>query len=313
MQSSIRGALASLPEQGSPTTIRPGVIAVGQGQPVVLLHGSMSSKAQWNSLAQRLAPQYQAIAIDLHGYGDNSSSPRQAAFSVDDEVDFVLSRLDDFPGRRMPVHLVGHSYGGLVALRLAQRYPARAISLALYEPMVLSLLPRPHARMRWITADDPVAVPLHEVGLALTVLAGKRRNYEAAEACIDFWTGAGSFANLSLPAKARLAAGAAQTALNYQAEVSCPMRLDDVRSIRVPTLLLGGAHSPEVAQRIVRMLSMALPNSKLNWLKADHMAPISASDLVNPCVSAFIEAQAARTGDARVAPRTICADRAGRQ
>ena len=72
MQSSIRGALASLPEQGSPTTIRPGVIAVGQGQPVVLLHGSMSSKAQWNSLAQRLAPQYQAIAIDLHGYGDNS-------------------------------------------------------------------------------------------------------------------------------------------------------------------------------------------------------------------------------------------------
>ena len=213
----------------------------------------------------------------------------------------------------MPVHLVGHSYGGLVALRLAQRYPARAIYASRFTSRcVLSLLPRPHARMRWITADDPVAVPLHEVGLALTALAGKHRNYEAAEACIDFWTGAGSFANLSLPAKARLAAGAAQTALNYQAEVSCPMQLDDVRSIRVPTLLLGGARSPEVAQRIVRMLAMALPYSQVNWLNANHMAPINASELVNPWVSTFIEAQAARMGDARVAPRTICADRSGR-
>src|SRR5882724_7548599 len=159
MQSSMSGAVAPCLEPDSSSTIRrPGLVAVGQGQPVVLLHGSMSSKGQWKALMHRLAPRFQAIAVDLHGYGDNPPASTQQAFSVDDEIDFVSSRLDGVLGRQTSVHLVGHSYGGLVALRFAQRYPARALSLALYEPMVLSLF----------AADDPVARCVHQGGRTLT-------------------------------------------------------------------------------------------------------------------------------------------------
>lgn len=289
MQTSSRGAPAPRTEQDSSSTRRHGLIAMGRGQPVVLLHGSMSSKAQWNALTQRLAPQFQAIAIDLHGYGDNVAEPQRTAFSIDDETEFVLSRLDAFLGRPMPVHLVGHSYGGLVALRIAQLCPARAMSLALYEPMALNLFP----------VDDPIAAPVHQAAIELTALANRHSNYEAARVLVDLWNGDGTFANLPLPAKAKLAGGAVQTALNYEAEMTCPMQLNDFRSIQAPALLLGGSHSPEIVQRIVRTLAMALPNSQVNWLKANHMAPILASELVNPWISTFIESVAARTGDAR--------------
>ena len=298
MQSASNDVVASFPEQNSFAIKRPGVSVVGQGQPVVLLHGSMSSKGQWKALAQRLAPQFQAIAVDLHGYGDNAPPERLEAFSVDDEIDFILPRLDDFLGRRVPVHLVGHSYGGLVALRIAQRFPARVMSLALYEPMVLSLF----------APGDRVAAPVHQAGIALAALARKHSNFEAAQVCIDFWNGEGTFANLPLPAKAKSAAGAVQTALNYQAEVECPMQFEDFRCIHAPTLLMGGAHSPEVAQRIVRMLSQALPNSQVNWLNANHMGPTSASELVNPWISTFIEVEAARARHARSRASTTCAD-----
>ena len=295
MQSSMSGAVAPCLEPDSSSTIRrPGLVAVGQGQPVVLLHGSMSSKGQWKALMHRLAPRFQAIAVDLHGYGDNPPPTTRRSFSVDDEIDFVLSRLDDVLGRQTPMHLVGHSYGGLVALRFAQRYRTRALSLALYEPMVLSLF----------AADDPVARCVHQGGRTLTAFVNMRRNHEAAQVCIDLWSGEGTFETLPLPARAKSAAAAPQTALNYEAEVCCPMQLDDFRSIHTPTLLLGGARSPEAVQRIVTMLSTALPNSSVNWLDANHMAPIGASELVDPSIATFIATVAARTRDPGGTPGT---------
>ena len=273
-------AVTPTASQESAARERVGVAISGQGEPVVLLHGSMSSKAQWNTLAQQLAERFLAVAFDLQGYGDHRVPTGLKSFSVDDEVDFLVARLDDVIGVRA-AHVVGHSYGGLVAMRLAQRFPARVSSLVLYEPMVLSLL-----------AGDPIAASAHETGLAITGLVNKHCQYEAAQVCVDYWSKPGTFAALPLPVKARLAAGAPQTALNYEAEINCPLTLQDLRSIRAPTLLLGGARSPAFAQRIVRMLAEALPNSRMNWLITDHNGPVSAAATVNPWIKFFIETNA---------------------
>lgn len=274
---------AAMPKASQKTAAyeRRGVAIAGQGEPVVLLHGSMSSKAQWNTLAQQLAGRFRVVAFDLQGYGDNRAAIGLQSFSIDDEVDFLVARLDDVIGARA-AHVVGHSYGGLVAMRLAQRFPERVSSLVLYEPMALSLL-----------AGDSVAAPAHEAGLAITALVNKHCQYEAAQVCIDFWSEPGAFAALPLPVKARLAAGAPQTALNYQAEVSCPLTLEDLRSIWAPTLLLGGARSPACMQRIVRILAETLPNSRMNWLITNHTGPVSAAALVNPWIKSFLEINAA--------------------
>jgi len=281
----------SLTQPDLPAVNRKGLVALGRGQPVVLVPGTTSSKSQWTALAQRLAPRFQAIAIDLHGFGDNRTLSGPRDLSIDDEIDLVLARLDSVLGCNVPVHLVGHSYGGLVALQFAVRYPALVRSLTLYEPMVLTL----------IEGDDPVIAGMLNMGIAVTERVASRSNFEAAQLFMDFWSGDGAFDKLSLPAKSRLAACAGQIALNFHAVTNCPLRLEELRALRTRTLLLSGARSHDFVQRIVQVLATTLPNSKVNWINADHTAPLNAPDLINPWIETFIETTAGSlsTGQSR--------------
>jgi len=267
-----------------PTANRRGLVAIGRGQPVVLLHATLSSKAQWTTLAQRLARRFQAIALDLHGYGDNRGLTGPRDFAIDDEIDLVLARLDSVLGCNVPVHLVGHSYGGLVALQFALRHPMLVRSLTLYEPLVLSLF----------AADDPIFAGMRTTGFAVTEYVARRSYFEAARCFYDFWSGDGAFAALSLPSKARFAASADQIAQNFHGAIRSPVTLDALRDLRVRTLLLSGSRGPFFTQRIVELLAAMLPDVKLKWIDADHMAPLNAPERVDPWIETFIEVQAAR-------------------
>jgi len=104
--------------------------------PVVLLHCSGSSGAQWRPLAAALGKRYQVFAPDLIGYGASRpwvggefSLAREAA-----AVRSLIGHLDE------TVHLVGHSYGGAVALNIARTRPELLRSLTLVEPSAFHLL-----------------------------------------------------------------------------------------------------------------------------------------------------------------------------
>jgi pimeloyl-ACP methyl ester carboxylesterase len=114
---------------------RLGHFVVGNGAPVVMLHSSLGSKSQWTALADRLASRFRVIALDLLGYGDNPASSTAAPFALDEEIRLVTAQLDHLVEPHLRVHLIGHSYGGLVALRFAQRMRGRVASLSLYEPV----------------------------------------------------------------------------------------------------------------------------------------------------------------------------------
>src|SRR3569833_1963340 len=98
---------------------RRGYSVRGAGPAVLLLHASLGSKAQWRALTERLSSRFRVIAVDLWGYGDNADWPAPTPFSVDDEVQVVVECLDRLVPLREALHVVGHSYGGLDALRLA--------------------------------------------------------------------------------------------------------------------------------------------------------------------------------------------------
>ena len=108
----------------------------GSGPAVVLLHSSLASKAQWRGLAERLARRHHTLAIDLLGYGDAPAPGGYDDFTLATEVRRVLALVSQRlrPGERF--QLVGHSYGGGVALRLAQTEPQRVASLALFDEAV---------------------------------------------------------------------------------------------------------------------------------------------------------------------------------
>src|SRR4051812_44801259 len=92
----------------------------GDGAPVLLLHGSASSSAMWNPAIEILKPRFRAIAPDLIGYGRTDSWPAGCDFSLDEEVRLIAPLIEHAP---TPAHVVAHSYGGAVALRLAVSYP----------------------------------------------------------------------------------------------------------------------------------------------------------------------------------------------
>lgn len=97
--------------------IRTNYIAVGQGEPVVLLHGWGSSILPYHQLIDLLSQKYFVIALDLPGFGQTQEPPRP--FAVDDYVDFVLEFLKRFSLEKLS--LVGHSYGGRVIIKMANR------------------------------------------------------------------------------------------------------------------------------------------------------------------------------------------------
>lgn len=103
---------------------------MGEGPPVVLLHGFGSDAGAWMFVQGALAEGRAAHAVDLPSHG--GSEVRPGCAGLDDLAAAVGGVIDAVaPGR---LHLVGHSLGGRVALRLAARWGGRVASLALVAP-----------------------------------------------------------------------------------------------------------------------------------------------------------------------------------
>src|SRR3954471_13924008 len=100
----------------------------GTGAPAVLLiHGTAA--ALWGDLPARLAARHRVVDYDRRGY-DGSSGPAPSSLAAHtDDAAAPLARLD-----LAPAVVVGWSVGGIIALDLAVRYPARVAGLVLLEP-----------------------------------------------------------------------------------------------------------------------------------------------------------------------------------
>jgi esterase len=97
---------------------------VGTGPPLLILHGLLGSLDNWAQLANVLGVHFSVFALDLRNHG---RSPHDAEFNYDvlaaDVVDFIQAQ------NLGPVHLLGHSMGGKVAMRFAQLHPLRVQKL----------------------------------------------------------------------------------------------------------------------------------------------------------------------------------------
>jgi pimeloyl-ACP methyl ester carboxylesterase len=257
----------------------------GQGEPVICLHCSASSGGQWRTLLDRLAPRWRVLAPDLYGYGQEVSRDGFGEVSLDDELgwlDPVLERA----GER--VHLVGHSYGGLIALHLALRYARRVNSVSLYEPAAWSIA--------W--QDDPThpgSVEIEELRDA-TIAACAAGDLDAiAERFVRYW--AGDRAWEAMPTERRRITAqampkvAAEFAAERRAARSDTRLLDLFARIDAPVLYLTGTRTKASARRVGQLLPAVWKNARVIELDGPgHMGPVTHPDLVNREIEAFLEA-----------------------
>lgn len=98
------------------------VKTLGQGQPVVLVHGWAMHSGVWSGFAERLAGQYQVICVDLPGHGQSDVIDE---FSLETVVDRLVSVVSG------SAYWLGWSLGAELVLDLARRYPDKVDGLVL--------------------------------------------------------------------------------------------------------------------------------------------------------------------------------------
>ena len=215
----------------------------------VLLHCTGSSGGQWRALLSNLG--HAALAPDLSSCG--TLAGEAAALRIAE-----------------PVHLVGHSYGGAVALHIARTRPEMVKTLTLVEPSAFHLLEDGEA-LREITAvaDDARAA------LAAGDHSGGYGRF------VEYWTGL----KRETPAPPL-----ANVVRDFDALFGDPGRLDDIRAIGARTLLIQGTHTKLPSRTLCARLRVALPQATFRTVEgAGHMSPITHREAVNTLITTFLQ------------------------
>jgi pimeloyl-ACP methyl ester carboxylesterase len=113
---------------GSDTTVRLHRAESGAGSAVVLSHGLGDDRSTWDELVPLLAERHRVVSWDLRGHGHSDAPSDLAPYTPAAGVDDLLSVVE---GSGAPVHLVGHSLGGLLSLTVALGQPDVVRSLTL--------------------------------------------------------------------------------------------------------------------------------------------------------------------------------------
>lgn len=249
----------------------------GSGTPVVLLHSSMSSKAQWGKLSQLLESRFRVIAIDLYGYGDAAFPQQSETFSLEDEAERIKILVHQLLGET-PFHLIGHSYGGATALRVVHDIQPQLLSLGLYEPVAFHLLPDSDPGYHIIDrVSDEVAQQV-EAG---EISAGTQH-------FINFWSGEGTYQSLDVQRQQAFDRFIKKVVLDFQAGFGEPLGLDEYKKLVLPVCLIRSPDSPLPTRQIAGLLSETLSNLEFHEVHGGHMAPITHAQFVNPIFEKFL-------------------------
>lgn len=226
---------------------------VGEGPPLLLLHGFTGSAGTWSMLLPALAERHRVIAPDLLGHGRSEAVREPRRYGLDRQADDLAALLSTLGAASADV--VGYSMGGRIALRLALDHPKRVERLVLESasPGIADTM----ARERRAADDEALAVALERDGI---------------EAFVDAWEQQALFAShadLSSEARARLRhertandalalaaslRGAGQGAMKPVGGV--------VPRLHVPALIIAGLLD-DAGLRYARSMAESMPEARL--------------------------------------------------
>jgi aromatic-L-amino-acid/L-tryptophan decarboxylase len=253
---------------------------------VVALHASASSSRQWRELGRALEPDMQLLAVDLIGHGD-AAEQRATEFRqlLLEDAFRVMPHVRAAAAAGRAVHIVGHSYGGAVALKLASMAELGCLrSLVVYEPVMFGLL-----------AEDADSAPhwrrVIELVDTLQGCLDADNQADAGRRFITFWSGAQGWHRLSKTARVAAIDAMPVVMQQFDATMSEQESAKAVEHLALPVLVLSGAHTVPVAKRISERLRALWPRAIHRVLPdAGHMGPLSHAAAVNRHITTFLSA-----------------------
>jgi pimeloyl-ACP methyl ester carboxylesterase len=224
----------------------------GQGPPLVCVHGSLCDFRIWHCVLGPLSKKHRVIALSLRHFFPERWDGSGNTYSIAQHVSDVIGFIEQL--NVGPVDLMGHSRGGHVAFRAAQRRPDLLRKLILAEPggeldatLDPDFKPGPSPlAARIATAADKIAAGDVEGGLTFF--------FDAIE-------GPGAWTRLPAPPKQQLRDNAF-TLIGQARDNRPPFSKADTEAIAMPTLFIGGARTKGTLPLVLRTLAAHVPDAK---------------------------------------------------
>ncbi len=276
---------------------------MGDTTPVIALHCSGAGAGEWRQLADALGPRRELIAPEHYGCESAGPWTGDHAFALADEAARTLEIIDRSAGK---VHLIGHSYGGGVALHAAVARPSRIASLTLYEPSAFHILKAIGARGAAAYAEIRAIARRVAEG----VITG---DYKAAAIeFVDYWGGRGAWSALRPAVQAAVTRWMPKAPLDFRALNDEPTPSSAYAGVYFPTLIMRGEHAPAPSRLIAETLSLLMPAACLTVIAgAGHMGPLTHARDVNAAIMQHVAESDARFPQARLpamGPRVVRVD-----
>lgn len=244
--------------------------------PVVCLHSSAASGRQWRRLVAEAGQAWPWHTPDLYGHGDRPDWPELMPSQLAVEARGVLAGLP-FPADQ-GFHLVGHSYGGAVALQVALQQPRRVLSLTLYEPVAFGLLPA-------LGPAEPEWEEITSVAATLGAALDRGDDFGAARGFCAYWRGRDVWPDLDFAQQMRIAEVMPTVRRHFEALFAARWSDSLLDLLHMPVQLICGTATRASARRVAQSLAVRLPLVKLEMLDgAGHMAPITEATRVNAVI-----------------------------
>jgi pimeloyl-ACP methyl ester carboxylesterase len=227
----------------------------GSGPTLVLVPGSCSTGAAWRPVISALGDGFRCVTTSLPGYGKTAERRTREDASIFHVVEVVEAVIAQAGG---PVHLVGHSFGGLVSLVVAIKGKSPLASLTIVEAPAVEFL------------RDRREVHHYETFRGMTqryFAALEGGNKEAIAEMIDFYGGAGTFASWPPRVRAYAVETTPSNVLDWASAYGYPLRASDVATVYLPALVMTGTRSHPAARRANELLGETLPASEFKLLE----------------------------------------------
>ncbi|KXI30964.1 alpha/beta fold hydrolase [Paraglaciecola hydrolytica] len=235
--------------------------------PILALHGTASSGAQWQALAQSNADKRKVYCPNLPGYGQ---TPITVGVGLNQRIAPLIELVHSIAE---PMHLVAHSFGGAMALRLAENLPDKFISVSIYEPTVITVLAN--------SGQDADIEHIEAVKL-LAKRVSHSSPLDAMAHFISFWMGPQQWRNMETKTQQHLAGFAKVASQDFNDALFELENPNTSVPYAGPLNLFYGSHTVSIAKRICQLLAKQYPDCQLRSLSGlGHMGPMQQPAMVN--------------------------------
>jgi esterase len=226
---------------------------VGEGEPLIILHGLFGSLDNWMTLAKKMGEHFEVFVLDARNHGQ---SPHNNEFNydimADDLYEFILHHniID-------PI-IIGHSMGGKTAMQFAMNYPTQLTKL-----IVADIAPKSYPVHHNVIIDGMLALNLDKI------TTRKEADKELSKHLNDFSTRQFLLKNLYWVEKEKLAWRFNLPIINRDIAI-IGQGLENIQTFEKPTLFIRGEKSNYITSNDYEAIKTIFPNTQIKTIDSGH-------------------------------------------